>query len=320
MPTDPTPNMVAGKTAAEVFAEVRAMDFRHVEFDTLKSLIGNAFIGMRTRAPMCDAGLIVYRGVGSDDKGKPNKRARVSYPPIKCATVWGRVTRPGQHVFYCSVARDAIPFELGLRADDYVAIGRWRSTAQLMFTQVGFNRGVLTTLGGVRAAPTWTDNSVDSLSELDLQIDEFFSEQFCKIVPRGDDYLYKVSVAIAEPLFRNAFTFGNVPGYTGLPRVAGLVFPSIAMLGSADNLALLPTVADDSFCLDFIEWSYVEASGPDVCRLKPIDCANTFGPDGEIEWNGRPPQYTIPPGGKYTMRGSEIIEAFDAAGGRIEAS
>lgn len=320
MPTEFTPNACAARAATEVFAEVRAIDLRHVEFDALKSLIGNAFIGMRTRAPMCDAGLIVYRGVRSDEKDKPSERACVSYPPIEYASAWGRVTCPGQRVFYCTVTRDTIPFELGLQPGDFVAIGRWRSTAQLLFTQVGFNQSVLTALGGSRGAPVWTNNTADPLTELDLQIDQFLSEQFCKIVPRGDDFLYKVSVAVAEPLFRNSFTFGDVPGYKGLPRIAGLVYPSVATLGNADNLALLPAVVDDSFRLEFVEWSYVEASGPDFCKLKPIDCASTFGHDGEIEWKGRPPQYTIPSGGSYSMAGAEIIEAFDATGGRIERS
>ena len=309
------------QTLSDMFAEIRSTDLRVADVGALKERIGSAIGGMRMNGPFCEPGITVYRGAKLLEREKPALRDRLSYPPDHLANGWGRVTRPGQRVFYCSVPRDAVGFELGLNAGDHVAIGRWRSTAPLMFTQVGFHPGVLHNLGGARAAALRVSNPTAPLSDLDRQIDAFFSEQFCKIVGPGDEHLYKISVAIAEPLFRAGFEFRDVPGYTGAPRVAGLLFPSIATLGNNDNIAFLTEVVDDSLTLEFVEWSRVESVAHERITLTPVDCASSFGPRGEIEWLGRQPRLLVPPGGRHTWApDGTVIEAFDAAGRRIERS
>lgn len=314
---EPKPSVDAAEAAAKVFAEFRALDLRNVEFDTLKSLIADGFIGMRRQVVWTEPELLLYRGVGLSENCKPSNKARVSYPPVEHATSWGRVTRPGQNAFYSSIAKDPIAWELGLKPGDHVAFGRWRSTAQLLLMQVGFHESALQALGGNRTAPAWASNSADPLTELDRLIDAFFSAEFCKIVPRGEEHLYKGSVAIAEPLLRSSFDeLGGIVGYVGLPRVAGLLYPSIAAAGDADNIALLPAVVDDSLRLEFVEWARVEAMEDGVCKLTYIDCASSFATDGQIEWQGRPPEYKIPHGGRHTVVNG-TMEAFDATGNRI---
>lgn len=307
----------AAEAAAKVIAEFRAQDLREVEFERLKSLVADGFIGMCREVVWTQPEQLLYRGVGPAENCKPTNLSRISYPPIQYATTWGRVTRPGQNAFYSSVAKEPIAWELGLKAGDHIAFGRWRSTAQLLLMQVGFHERALQTLGGNRTAATWASESVSPLTELDRMIDEFFSSEFCKIVPPGEEHLYKGSVAIAEPLLRSSIEeLGGVPGYTGLPRVAGLLYPSIAAAGEIDNIALLPTVVDDSLRLEFVEWARVEAMENGRCKLTYLDCASSFAADGQIEWKGRPPEFTIPFGGRHEVVNG-VNQAFDASGARI---
>jgi len=261
---------------AEVVAQVVAMDLRTVEFDYLRRLIRESFIGTRARGLWCKVGQVIYRGVQAG--GRPQTLSHLSYPPLELATTWGRVTRPGHRVFYASVARDSIPFELGLSPGDHVAVGRWRARDELMFLQIGFNGEALLALGGTRPVPEWMTAGDDEFSALDKQVHAFLSDHFCRRVLPGSEHLYKVSAAIADALLRNDFTFGDVPGYAGAPRVSGLLYPAIAMDGTADNIALLPAAVDDALELDWVEWMQVEAVDPNACRWVPLDFANSFGP------------------------------------------
>lgn len=294
---------------------------QQVEFDALRALVRSSFIGMRMRALWTHAGQVLYRGVGAGSADKPQLRARLSYPPLERATTWGRVTRPGQRVFYASVTPDSIPFELGVQPGDHVALARWRCTPELMLMQVGFVGDVLGHLGGARQPPTWlADAREGEFSNHDRRINAFLSRHFCQRVLPGAEHLYKMSAAIADSMLENTFNFGKLPGYTGAPRISGLLYPSVALSGTADNVAILPAAVDDSLELEWVEWRQVDWVSADACRWTSRDFASSFGADGQIEWKGRPPQFVVPPGGRHVMRGSEVLGAFDAAGNPVSPS
>lgn len=316
--TNSGPNLGA---ITRAIAELQQVDLRNADVEELKDRLKAMIDGHRTSTPIVGPGQIVHRGVRLRPEEKPMLRSRLSYRPAHLPGTWGRAARPGDTVFYCSVGRDGVPYELGLLPGDHVAIGRWRFAAPVIVNNAGYSRNAFKSLASPREVPSWATAHAKELSEVDRVIAGFFAKVFCKVVHNGEEYLYKTSVAIAEALYRCDLTIeGTVAGYDGLPRWGGLLYPSVALAATGDNLALLPEIVDECMCLDFVEWARVDSLEERVAyKVTLLDCATSFGPEGAIEWKGRPPQLAVPPGGTWSVIDGHAI-ARDANGQLVEPS
>ena len=281
-------------------ADLRSIDLRTAGVDDLKVRLNALMAGHIGSTPRVEPGPLIYRGVPYGERDKPMAKAGLSYPPVHRVKTFGRVTRPGQSVFYGTSVPNAPAFELGLVANQHVAIGRWRIKAALLLNNVGYAQTAFADLASQRAVPEWATSQRADLSEVDRLIAGYFAEEFAKVVQPGHEHLYMLSVAIAEMLFRPPITMvRRVAGYDGPARWGGLLYPCIPMKADGDNVALLPEAADTCLVLEYAEWARVESVGADgTYHMTLLDFANTFGPNGEIEWKGRLPQVTIPPGAK----------------------
>ena len=206
-------------------------------------------------------------------------------------------------MFYASIAREAPFFELGLKPGDHVAISKWRTTEKIIVNNVGYVSEVFDGLNSNRPLPVWGPNHHLLSSASNQLIGSYFAAEFSKIVPTGQEYEYKISIAIAEKLYiANLQLDPTRDAISGEPRFGGLIYPTIAMRANVDNVALLPEFVDRYLVLSSVEWIRVDEELPDFkYQVTMLDFANSFGPTGEIEWKGRLPQWVFQPGQQATL-------------------
>lgn len=262
-----------------VIQELRTMDLAVMDIDVLKEHLGAVIPGYILNSPIIPKDRRLYRGVKWADR--PLKTADLSYPPEMKVKTFHRAGRPGRPLFYCGTAREAPFFELGLISGDKVAISHWKTTAQLVVNNVGYHGEVFDKLSSGRDYPSWgKETEFHELEKTSASMRHFFATEFAKIVPFGQEHLYKISIAIAELHFSHEM-FG------------GLLYPSMAMRANADNLALKPDCVDQYLKPHKVEYIRVDESSDHEFKVTILDFADTSGPDGKIQWKGRHPRWVM---------------------------
>ena len=117
---------------------------------------------------------------------------------------------------------------------------------------------------------------------VDKLVHSFLAKEFTKDVPPRSEHLYKLSVAIAEIYSSKwARTGGEVEPFSGL------LYPSLAVRGNADNICLLPEFVDTGLQFWSVDYVRVEQVMPDGnYLLVNLDHATAVTLDGSIEWLG----------------------------------
>jgi hypothetical protein len=246
-------NMEPSLTEQEVkqrIVEIRMLDLKTVGVDMLREELRPLLRGYALSTPILAPPQRLYRGVTRQDK--PQKVAEIGYPPAHKIRRFGRVNRPRQSRFYCSIGSPVTFFELGVKSGDYVALSQWKLREPLLVNNAGFSPSTFARLNSNRSdTPKWQiDEPVENTAAAQL-VHEFFCEEFCQIVEDDADHKYKVSVAISElllgPLAGDLSNIASVPN----KRFAGIVYPSMAVKWNSDNLVLLTSTTSASslpFC------------------------------------------------------------------------
>lgn len=292
-------------------AELKRIDLHNAGIEFLKSRLELLFRGFMLSTPFLTVGQALYRGVRWAEK--PTSRSQLSYPPAGLITYHQRVNRPQQPMFYCSVAREAPFFELGLKPGDQVAISRWRLTQKILVNNVGYAPTVLTRLGSTRQAPNWGPTHPMISSPANVLVADFFASEFARVVTPGEEHLYKLSIAIAEKLYLDPLHMDSIGDeFQGERRFGGILYPTIAMRANSDNIALLPEFVDRFLHLEAVEWIRVDAEDLDLkYQVTNLDFANSFSSEERLDWKGRLAQWVVGPGrevrvsvenGKYVVR------------------
>lgn len=223
---------------------IQNLDLLTVNIDIIKERIGLLSNGYIQTTPIIPKGSRLFRGVVWNEK--PKNTEQVSYPPKDSVRNLHRAGRKGESLFYCSTARESPFWELGVKAGDSLVISYWETKEPLLVNNVGYHSDVFSDLNSDRTCPNLGDDSepLEILSANEL-IKAFFSQEFAKKILDGQEYLYKISIAIAEQHFQqNIF--------------AGLLYPTLAMKANADNLVLKPEVVDSYLKLTRVEYILVE--------------------------------------------------------------
>jgi hypothetical protein len=224
-------------------------------------------------------------------------------------------------MFYSSLARAAVFFELGVKTGDPIAVSQWRSTGAVWVNNVGFAPGVFRKFGSSRQQPaSWqaTPTHPAIESRANKLVHQFLADEFSKVIAPDRSYGYKLSIAIAEKLLFGDLDVpvGHGPTET---RFAGLVYPSFAMRANSDNIVLLPEFVDRYFSLREVEYIRIDAAEPENLKYEVtvVDFANSFS-NGLIEWKGRHRQWTLPPKSMLKMVVDEQGQwvAYDLEGAR----
>lgn len=303
----------------ERIAALRRISLETAEVDNLVKKLTLLFRGYTLRSPVIDAGQHYYRGVTWDQR--PLNVTQLTYPPAEYIRNYGRANEPGQSIFYASLGREATLYELRSRPGDHVAISRWRLVQRAILNNVGFTAGVMQRLRSNRGTEgaLYQDDLLTGRAANKL-VHEFLADEFTRSVQPGREHEYKISAAISRKLLGKITEISaDLPQQV---RFDGILYPALAVRGNADNVALLPDFVDRYLVLEWVEYVRVDTAQEEEFRITVLDFANSFTPDGAIEWRGRLPQWTISePGTTYVARvkgGQWILE--DETGRRIEPS
>jgi hypothetical protein len=300
-PKPPPVNLLRDRIRA-----VRKIDLCEADIDFLKGRLELLTVGYVVSSPVLMPGQIIFRG--RVVKTKPDDVRELSYPPKEFVKSLGRVNRAGESVFYGSVDRSATVFEVQAKPGDHLVVGRWTVTKRLMVNNVGFTKHVFDAYGSTRQLdPFWTNRDrpvpADAAALVATPsaklVHDFFAHEFARGVRGDNTHEYKLSIAISEMLIGHTLTFdGNEELAHHPPRFAGIIYPSLAMLANADNIALKPEFADSFLKFESAEFMSIDGFvEPSTYTVTILDYANSTGKDGSIEWKGRLPKWDVPPGG-----------------------
>lgn len=314
LPKAPSVHVVRKRIAA-----LRRLNLETTDVDFLKRQLFPLFKGYSLSTPALMPGQILFRGVKWTER--PSNRSQLTYPPAHSVRTFQRANRLGHPMFYCSVAREAPFFELDSRPGDHLAISRWRVNERLIVNNAGYLDKVLLRANSNRKGPpSWEKRSSFLDRPVNRLIHGFLAEEFARDVPIGAEHDYKLSVAITEKLLGDLIIEAKDEDTSRIPRIAGIIYPALAMRANSDNLAILPEFVDRYLQLEQVEYIRVDSASNDLkYQVTKLDFANTFGRDGQIEWKGRLPQWQIPPGatvrvsverGQYVVRNEKgnIVE------------
>ena len=263
-----------------------------------------AFSGMRT------PGAFLYRARKfgpSFNKATGITRKDLIYPPKHLASA-GRLNRAGQPMFYSSMHKESVFFELrDLKARDELVLTFWKTTQRMVVNNVGYTEFAFKQLGATRAVPQWGPapapgsteqtigisvvpedirNSVLSRDE-SREIKEAFSEYFMCKVNEDESFRYKLTTAIGE------VHLGSITNHDA--QFAGILYPSTRLWANGDNLALLPWFADSH--LEFRKALHVRIRDrtDTTIDIDYADAAHEFETSGQLRWLGRVRNWALQP-------------------------
>lgn len=283
-----------------------------ISIDEIKEWVSKIMIGITFRTPLFYPGTFVYRARKVDENfntSTPISLADLKYPPASRTRI-GRANREGYPMFYCSMSKEPIFFEIGnLKAGDEIIISSWKTTSSLLVNNIGYTKFVFSNLKSKRECPTWGDNKNgkcsitmplggdDQLStihprseneELILEI----SRLFMRNINDSAYKYYKLTAAIAE---------AHLGTVNYVDNISGIIYPSVRMWANSDNLALTPAFVDDN--LEFRRATHVRidsltTTGFDITNT---NCAREFDDSGHLKWLGRRLNWQVPPGGEVKV-------------------
>ncbi len=308
-------------------------NIRTLEIDEIKKLLQPIMTGYEVQSPIFDPGTFVYRArqLGPTfNKADGITKGQLIYPPRERASL-GRVNRVGAPVFYSSVHKPSVFFELpDLNANDELILTFWKTTERMVVNSIGYTEDAFRQLGATRALPTWqpavprqpgaTESTV-GLSTLpaevlrqalahddNREVKETFSRYFAKRITPDESFRYKLTVALAE------MHLGTLVNQRA--QFAGILYPSIRMFANGDNLALLPWFVDNH--LQFRKAVHVRIKDRTATTfdIEYLDAAHEFDGAGKLAWLGRIRAWSLKPlqGGKF-----QVVTGLDSDGDYIIA-
>lgn len=117
----------------------------------------------------------------------------------------GRLNRVGSPIFYCSAGEPPVFSELNARVGDTIVVSECEVLEPLWLHNLGFHEDALVKLGVpfIGSRPDLTNAIPDETTENE-RLRRKFSLALAEDVAAGDEYKYKLSVAINELLFDKA--------------------------------------------------------------------------------------------------------------------
>jgi hypothetical protein len=295
----------------KVFEQIDA-NLKKLEIDEITEQLRPLIKGMAVESPIFDPGTFLYRArkIGATfNKATGIKYNDLIYPPKHLAKL-GRLNRDGQSVFYCSMHKESVFFELqDLHAGDELILTFWQTAATMFVNNIGYTEYIFRRLGAKRECPQWRPPGIGSasnkavvslsrISQADLNfilspdqnrdLRQALSERFMCSVGPTETYKYKLTTAIGE------LHHGTIMDQAR--QFSGILYPSTRMWANSDNLALLSWYADKH--IRFKKASHIRIDSREHTRfsITTLDTATEFTEDGRLVWLGRLPNWTLQPG------------------------
>ena len=286
-----------------IIEKVNAMDLRDVELEFIIETLRPLLVGFTQRSPVIPVNTDIRRGRVL--KSAPKRVSDITYPPYHLVKAYGRLNRKNRSIFYGSIGKSPPFYEVDAQVGDLVAISRWRNRRTLLLNNIGYTRTNLQRLSPQRPVPEFAES--DAYSEANDLIRTFFAESFCQKIQKGEEFRYKLSIAVGE-----LFMQGNT--------IDGLLYPSLAHPGAADNVAIKPGVATQALVFVDCELVMVKKRGEGLFEIEVVDFAKELGSSGVLEWKGRKPEVKLSKQGEsisFVSNGEEWI-AHDSQGNRVD--
>jgi hypothetical protein len=293
----------------KVFDEIDA-NLRSLEIDEIKKRLEPMMIGYQIESPIIDPGAFLYRArrLGpAFNKAHGIGRQDLIYPPAN-VTQLGRLNRKGRPIFYSSMHKESVFFELPeLKADDEIVLTFWKTNQRMFVNNIGYTEFAFKRLGAKRALPKWGAPQAPSSTEatvslpsipreaLDIalsndesrELKEAFSEYFMRKVGADESFLYKLTIAIGE------MHLGSIVSHK--TQFGGILYPSVRMWANGDNLAVLPWFFDSH--VEFRKAVHVRIKSRTEMNIDIdyVDAAHEFDATGRLKWLGRIRNWILQP-------------------------
>jgi hypothetical protein len=232
---------------------------RRGSIEEMKELVKVLTAGYSLNFPRFFAGSRFYRARVMPGPGPPLNLSEFGVPPRSCCRSNQRCNRPGEPMFYCSDHPSGPLAEVGAEVGNLVVLSQWLAKDPVVVLQVGYSEATYIRLGFRKPhIPKWmvppeNNNNADHQRE----VNHYLSELFTQKVPNGEEHRYAPSIAITEK-----FLSFNVVDEKGLfpdqpdMKIEGIIYPTVALRASCENLALRAEFAVQSLLLeaaDFVE-------------------------------------------------------------------
>ncbi|MGC9986087.1 MAG: hypothetical protein ABSF35_20980 [Polyangia bacterium] len=263
------------------------------------------FLGeYKSLLPAFAPGVHLYRGRVCR---RPVRLGDISYPPLHLVRQLGRINDIGQSIFYAATTRSVPFFELSCRPDETLALAVWKTTDRMTLNHIGYTADNSRRLLSRRALDQVYDFTAGlSRDDLGNSIRDYLAAQFSQVVPAGAEYRYKISIAIARGLLAPS-------------NVDGLLYPTIAMSGNADNVALKPTFVDSSCRFMSVEFLSITSESATTRAFRVIDSATHVALDGMLDWSGRALKWSASSARDLVFRvEADSWVAYDRHGNRVD--
>ena len=267
---------------------LRSLSLNSSNFDYLKEQLLPLLHSYILIPPEVRVGEFIYRAVKRKDK--PDAKQDLSYPPASKVQDFGRANRPQRPMFYGSAGCHCTLFELALELGDRLTITKWRVKRPMYLAPAGYspkyfkNKFGLSRWEEISWANQYLNDPMAKTPENEL-VHDFLAREFTKHV--NNPHNYKMSAAFSE-LILDAISFGANGAAT--IELAGIIYPSVPNELNADNVALMPSIADSH--LEFVNVQYVEitkANKRPEYSCRGLDFANSLSETGAIEWHNNFP-------------------------------
>ena len=270
-------NLKLDKKAIETaIYSLAKVSYSTTSIEDLESMLTPLFTGLKHEVPRYQPGVELYRG--TDLGNKPVSISEVHCPPEEKITKMGRLNRVGESVFYGATARNVPFFELKRQPGQYICISRWISTKQMILNHVGFSDECRAILNSNRPLENLYQfiEATQGFGDINKKVYDFISYAFSRRVLESENEYYKLTNAIGRKLL----------GKNGL--LSGILYPTIAMSGNADNIVLEKDFANQALALKSVEFICIKSAQSQKYKIDVIDTATVFEADGTIKWNERP--------------------------------
>jgi hypothetical protein len=250
----------------EILEELNALDYRQLEIEDFGKYINELMIGYVVNLYYFNHGLVLFRGVGY--KEKPSIFENLIYPPLSNTKI-NRASDSNEQMFYASTSKRAVFYELNAKRGDRLAIATWKTNNVLFFNNVGYTKLNFEALSSTRQpldSPPDVGNSII--------VGEYLAKFFCQPVLEANNYLYKMTIAIARIHLQNVTN----------NKFSGLFYPTVQMNAEEENFALLKETIDRNL-LDFESVEFIEIIDKieNRYKYKIIDVADNLN-GNDINW------------------------------------
>jgi hypothetical protein len=146
-----------------------------------------------------------------------------------------------------------------------------------------------------------------NFGDLNNFISSYLGSKFTQVVESGEEYKYKLTIAIGRKLLMSNL-------------INGLLYPTIAMSANADNIALKTEFFDLKMKLVSVEFVKVTEQKGMQYKLNILDSATRIDEKGNILWSGRRLHWVLRNRGEEIVVKSDgnIWVAYDKNGNRVD--